>query len=299
MADDLYSILEVSKDANDQDIKKAYRKLSLQYHPDRNPTADAEKKIRKINEAYEILSDPQKRQEYDNPANMSGFPPGFMPHGFHQGNMNGMDDINNIFNMFFNGGMPPGIRIFHNGVPQNMFQKPQPIPINLSITMEQAYHGCAIPISLTRWKMLGNMKVQEEETFYLNIPAGIDENEHLVLQNKGNIINEQCKGDVQIAIQIQNNTVFKRQGLNLIYQKEITLKESLCGFLLEIIHLNGKLLSLNNKTNHTIIYPNYKKIVPGLGMSRDGNVGNLVIEFSVTFPDSLTNEQIAALEQLL
>ena len=69
MNSDLYSILEISKDASEQDIKKAYRKLTLQYHPDRNNSSDAEEKIRKINEAYEVLGDKDKRMLYDSGGN--------------------------------------------------------------------------------------------------------------------------------------------------------------------------------------------------------------------------------------
>jgi DnaJ-class molecular chaperone len=124
-----YDILGVSKDATDSDIKKAFRALSLKYHPDRNPNEDTTEKFQKIGEAYETLSDPEKRNQYEN--EMNGVPFG-MPFS-HMDSMNEFQDMNNIFNMMFGGmpgmggpgmpgmggpgmpGMGPGIRIFHSG----------------------------------------------------------------------------------------------------------------------------------------------------------------------------------------
>jgi len=314
MSDKFYKILDVPKNASDQDIKKAYRKLSLQYHPDRNQSPDAEEKIRKINEAYETLSDPAKRQQYDAGPAMGGFPGGFPfpmggPHFAHMSSMDGsedMGDINNIFSMLFGGGMPggmggPNIRVFHNGMPAGMhMMKPPPIQHLIRISLEQAFQGCTVPIEVNRWVSSGNMKTQESETIYINIPQGSDDNEMFVLQDKGNVINDHCKGDVKIVLQIENKTCFKRQGLDLIYAKTLSLKEALCGFSFEIPHLNGKTLSLNNKTNHTIVKPQYKKVVPGLGLTRQGQgQGNLIIEFGVEFPESLTTEQIEELGKIL
>lgn len=317
MSDEFYKILGVPKTASDQEIKKAYRKLSLQYHPDRNQSTDAEEKIRKINEAYEILGDENKRREYDREPLSHGFP-------FPGGNDPNMGDINNIFNVLFGGGgihgmhhpgmMHPGmgmgqgmpeIRVFHGGmhggqrIYRQPIQKPQPIQLIIAVTMEQTYQGCTMPIEVSRWTMIGDVKIQEEETLYITIPQGTDDNEILVLQDKGNSVNESCKGDVRISIQLQNTTPFRRQGLDLIYKKTVSIKEALCGFSFEITHLNGKILSLNNKTSPTIVRPNYKKSIPNLGMIRDNVSGNLIIEFDVEFPESLTTAQIQALDGIL
>ena len=151
MTNDFYSILEIPKDASDQDVKKAYRKLSLQYHPDRNSSPDADEKIRKINEAYETLSDTEKRRMYDLGPSQGGFPgfPGGQGGGF-QFRGHG-DDVNNMFNMFFNGGFGGmhgmhGIHVFHNGVPHMHVMKPQPIIHTINISLEQACRGCSFEI---------------------------------------------------------------------------------------------------------------------------------------------------------
>ena len=143
------------------------------------------------------------------------------------------------------------------------------------------------------------MKINEIQQVNINIPAGIDENDTLVIKEQGNIINEQLKGDLHISVKINNNTCFKRQGLDLFLQKKLSLKEALCGFVFDIPHLNGKLLSLNNMNNPTVIKPDYKRVVGGLGMTRENATGNLIIEFTVEFPDTLTTEQITSIKEVL
>ena len=219
--------------------------------------------------------------------------------------------------MMFGGGMPgqgtgqgmgqggggPEIRIFHGGQGQHIFmnvQKPPPLILKqIQITLEQCYTGCSVPIEIERWVYAGDVKHAENETIYVTIPAGIDEHECILMKGRGNVVNDELKGDVKISIQIINNTEFKRQGLDIVVKKTITLKESLCGFSFELVHLSGKNLCMNNITNHTVIKPNFKKIIPTLGMNRENAHGNLIIEFIVEFPDSLTVEQITALSGIL
>jgi len=310
-----YEILGVSKEATETEIKKAYRTLSLKYHPDRNSSEEAIDKIQKINEAYEILSDQGKREQYDMELSGFGGIPGFGMNGSpftHMNSMNEFNDINNIFNMMFGGGgggFPggPNIRVFHSGGPginihTQMFHqihKPEPIIKQLQLTIEQSYTGCVLPMDIERFIIENNIKSIEKETLYLNIPQGIDNNETIILNEKGHCINGQIRGEVRIQVQVVNNSEFKRNGIDLIFNKKINLKEALCGFVFEINHLNGKRLSLNNINNPTVIKPNFKKMVPGMGMTRENTTGNMIIEFEVEFPDSLTGEQIAGLNSLL
>jgi len=319
-----YDILGISKEASEQEIKKAYRKLSLQYHPDRNPDPSATEKYKEINEAYEILSDEQKKHQYDTELQFGG------GRGF-PGGMNMGADLGDIFSMMFGGNMGgmnmggmnmggPGIRIFHSGggvfpggggagfpFPgmgpdiQQMFQqisKPQPIQKTIQITLEQAFQGDTIEIQIDRQKESSGCIITEIENLMITIPKGIDEDEILVMKDQGHFIHGQ-RGDIKISFKISNQTEFKRQCLDLIYQKKITLKEALCGFSFEIHHLNNKLLSMNNIVNPSIIKPNYKKVVPGLGMIKESQTGNLIIEFLVEFPDSLNKEQIDVLKTVL
>jgi DnaJ family protein A protein 2 len=87
--------------------------------------------------------------------------------------------------------------------------------------------------------------------------------------------------------------------LDLILNRTISLKEALCGFKIDIHHINGKIFSLNNSTNPTVIKPGFKKVIPNLGMNKDNTTGNLVLELEIEFPDKLNEQQMVALSGIL
>jgi len=166
------------------------------------------------------------------------------------------------------------------------------------LTLEQCYNGCAYQINIDRTIINNNVQTVEVETMYINIPAGINHGETVLLQDMVNVVNGR-KGHVQLQISVAKHELFTRSGLDLIYNKTISLKESLCGFTIEINHVSGKRFSINNATNPTVIVPQYKKVVPGLGMKRDNNTGNLIIVFEVQFPTSISPENIEILKTAL
>lgn len=307
MSKNYYKILGLEETATKDEIKKAYRSLQMKYHPDKNNSSqEAINMTQEINEAYETLGDEQKRREYDM---MKNNPNPFMRTNSHGGG--GMEvPLDDIFSMFFGGGvpfpgmpgMPPGgkIHIFHGGPMgfQQAMNKPIPIMKSLQINMEQVLNGASLPIEIERWILENGNKVFEKETIYVDVPQGIDENELIVLRDRGNIINEQCKGDIKINILVQNNTAFTRSGLDLILNKNISLKEALCGFTFEIKYLNGKTYTLNNNKGN-IVPPEYKKVYPGMGLKRGEHKGNMIIIFHVEFPENLTEEQINVLLKIL
>jgi DnaJ-class molecular chaperone len=308
MAETYYNILGINENATKEEIKSAYRKLQMKWHPDKNQNSqDAHVMTQKLNDAYETLRDTQKRQEYDLMKNNKN------PFMRMNSNMNSMEvPIDDIFNMFFglptnmnmqsgfNSGFPPDIRVFHNGTMgfQDSFQKPPSITKTLSVTMEQVLLGAIIPIDIEKWIMENGVKVYELETIYVTIPPGIDENEIILLKNKGNILTEKLKGDIKVIIKIINETKFKRSGLDLILEKNISLKEALCGFSFELKYINGKSYTLNNNKGN-IIPPEYKKVYHGMGLLRGEHKGNMIIYFHIDFPDSLTSEQIDKLGEIL
>jgi DnaJ-class molecular chaperone len=274
-----YSILGVPENASPDQIKKQYRKLSLEFHPDR-PTGDASK-FKTINEAYETLSDEQRRRQYDQQLHPQEV---------------------NLFDMMFGGDpfMMPGMHAMppHMNVMFQQIMKPPPMTVHVNITLDQAYTGCKLSIVIERWVHHNQIKQLETETCYIDIPPGIDSNECLLLPNKGNMGPDGTLGDVRIAIQVDNTTKLTRRGLDLYYQHTITLKEALCGFSFELEYLQGKSFTINN-TLGNIVQPNYKKVVPQLGMKRESSVGNLIIEFQVKFPTSLPSDTLTALNTLL
>lgn len=296
-----YEILGINKDATEVEIKKAYRSASLKYHPDRNSSSDAITKIQQINEAYEILSDKEKKQKYDNELN------GVRPNLFQQVHTNfntDFGDINSMFNMMFNGrpfhpGMP-NVQVFRNGnttthvFTNNMhIGPPSIINKNVEITLEQAYTGCHIPVEIEKWIQHNNDSNNKEtlvETFMLEISEGINNNENITIKGIGNQ-NPHGKGDVQFIIQVKNNTIFKRQNLNLICDKDISLKEALCGFSFEFVHISGKKLNVNNNNPITIIKDGQIQVFKGIGMKSGNNVGDIIFKFHVVFPNELTDIQ--------
>jgi DnaJ-class molecular chaperone len=334
---DYYGILGVSRDASEQEIKKAYRTMSLKFHPDRNPSEEAKSKMLEINAAYEVLGDEGKKRNYDmggsgddeghgpfGPGGMGGFPfgPGGMSFSFggpfgpgggagghpfaHMGSMNEFTDINDLLNMMGGGmgmgGMSfggPNIRIFRNGVP--VVQKPEPIRMEITITLEQAYFGVPeLSITIDRVVVVQHIQGQEQEMIKIAIPAGVDTNEAILLQDKGHVIQDKVKGDVHVIIKVQENALFVREGMDLHFKKTISLKECLCGFSCEIPHINGKMLRLNHSGTSHVIKPGEKKTIPGYGMVNEGKgTGNLVVSFDVTFPDKLLEDQITAIHSIL
>ena len=316
MSENFYNILGVEEKATKDEIKKAYRGLQMKWHPDKNQGSDESKKMsEKIKGAYEILGDDEKREDYDNSRN----------NPFARMNSQGgggmevpMDDI---FNMFFGGmpgmggfpgmqgfpgmpmgGMPPGAKIhIFNGGPmgfQQAMSKPVPIMKTIEINIAQVLSGASIPLEIERWIIENGIKVHEKETIYVTIPQGVDDNELLILRDKGNVLNENVKGDVKIFVKIKNDSAFKRAGLDLVLEKNISLKESLCGFTFEINYINGKSYTLNNNKGN-IIPPEYKKIYPGMGLTRGEHKGNMIIHFHVDFPEKLSEEQITKLADAL
>lgn len=316
-----YEILGVNTNASQDEIKKAYRKLSLKYHPDRTGgDVELSEKFKELNEAYSTLSDDNKRKEYDMIRSGRG---GFRMNN-DDGNMNMNMNMNmnpdDLLNMFFNlggggigipgfsfgglgglGGHGANVQMFHNGVPVNMshaMQRPAPIIKHIEITLDDSFSGCTKPLEVERLIREGNIDRTEKETIYITIPKGVDDNEIIVVREKGNILSDTNKGDIKIFIKIINNTELQREGLNLIYNKVISLKESLCGFSFDLPYLGGKMFKINNQGG-TVIANGHKKVVPGLGLTREEHKGNLVIQFTVTYPERLSSEQIEQLEKIL
>ena len=304
-----YSILDVLETASPDDIKKSYRKLSMLYHPDKNGNSqESKEKIQKINEAYEVLGDAERKKEYDMTQNNPFFK--MMGQGLNSNmnsNMNPVDELfSSIFGMPFmsSGGpdisfMGPNVRVFHNGRPiqgfGQGFQKPAPIVQNINVPIDKILTGTTIPVDIERWIMENGLKVSEHETVYVTVPKGIDEGEIIILKEKGNVLSESNKGDIKIFVKIENNTDFKRSGLDLILEKSITVKEALCGFTFELKYITGKVYTITNNSGN-IISHGYKKLIPNMGLSRDNHTGNLLIIFDVKFPEKLSEETLSALK---
>ena len=308
---DYYDILKVKKTADAETIKRAYRRLSLQKHPDKNNGDENE--FKKINEAYQTLGDPRKRQIYDinknNPfmhseqvenvfnAIFSGGLQNFSPiAGF--ASMTGFDPMNGFNPMMGGDFKREGNHFFSKSSPWGRIEKPAPIIKTIEISLKQAYTGTQFPLEIERWVGSGAEKTLEIEKIYIRIYEGVDDDEIIIIKNKGNIINEKCKGDIKLIIKIKNISQFQRDGINLIYKKQISLKEALTGFNFNITAINGKRYTINN-SKARVINPGFRKSVPNLGMKRDNITGNLIIIFDIRFPEILTADQIKKIKEIL
>ena len=344
---DFYEVLGVAKEASQEDIKKAYRKLSLQFHPDRNNnSSESTEKFQEINSAYDVLSNEQERANYDrqrmspffgrgangmgveiNPADIFNF---LNKNIFEQmANGMGMANVMGMANGMANGmgangmangmgangmganrmgqvhvNLGPGMSMMNGFGEMTMdslrgkLMKPVPIIKNEEVTLSKAFTGCKIPVNINRWVIENGIKKEETETVYVQIPKGVDDNELIILQGKGNALSQTNMGDVKIFIKIVNDTSFGRTGLDLTLNKTITLKEALCGFTFDLKYVDGRIFKITNNSGN-IITNNYNKVINNMGLTRDDNVGNLIIHFTVEFPTDLTEVQIEGLAKLL
>lgn len=267
-----YETLGVSTHFTESELKKQYRALSYKYHPDRNPTGSSE--MQKVNEAYETLKDPIKRQEYD----MT-----FMT--------NPLDVL--LEKMFQSKEKKDPIDELFKGDFSNQIED---LETKIELTFKESYNGIQFPINIKRCINNSRTKCYEHEKIYLDIHAGIDDGEILKLKEKGNCTNGQYS-DLKIHIKVLPHEYFERKGLDLIYKKNITFKQSICGFEYTITHLNDVSLKLQSSRGNVI--QNYdEKIVKHKGFVRDNDMGNLVIVFKVIMDAKLTHEQLSVLESI-
>ncbi len=313
-----YTILGIQENASLDIIKQAYRRLSLELHPDRTKDNDLlTEKYKKVNEAYEVLNDKEKKYRYDlqniknirtnNTFRVEDFMDILNNAGINNAGINNhdvkedfKDDNIHVFNLntAMNDIMNNKSGIFNNLNFANMMNKPPPIIKKITITLQEAFTGCKKPIEIERWICENRLKHNEKETLYITIHKGIDDNEIIIIREKGNILDDFNKGDVKIFVNIINNTCFKRQGMDLIYNKEVSLKEALCGFTFEIDYLDDRIFKIDNY-NGNVISSGYTKTIKKLGMKRDKIEGNLIISFNVLFPKKISKDIIEKLKTIL
>ena len=321
----LYNILNISKDADEKTIKKAYRKLALKTHPDRNPdnVKEAEKKFKEISKAYEILSDPKKKEIYDK----------YGEEGIEQ--MNGSGGAGSspfdIFESMFSGmgGGFPGMSGFESFTRRGSRQKRKSIKkINLDVSFKDIMKGIKKlkKYKITKVKKDSKIKCEEcdgqgkkikivqmglgmisqsietcqkcqgkgymielytnEEVVEIDVPENINNGEHIIIKDKGDEDENGVRGDLAVIFNIKNKTNMQKNKHDLHYFKRILLSEALTGFEFTLEH---PLLNKIRIKSDDIIKPGNVKCLKGLGFNKKkgSGKGDLIVQFEIIFPDNL------------
>jgi len=280
-----FNILNISRDATLNDIKKAYRLLSIKHHPDKNGNSSSDL-FNKINDAYSILIRNydsiklcEKKQVHDLVNASANTSCANISANSSCANVSANISANTMIYKYTNSSY-------------------EDIIINLTLNYNEAYNGCNKPIVVERKIIVDNVIRHEKETLYVQIPKGIDNNEIITLVNKGNsyVNNGVSHSNVKIIILLKPHELFERNGLDILYIKSISLKDALIGFSFMLNHINNKSYNISCSE---IIHFNYEKIINNMGFMRDAFVGNLIIKFNILFPPSLTPDTKKQLAKLL
>lgn len=301
---DYYKILGVSKDASQKDIKKAYRKLASKYHPDKNSgDKAAEEKFKEINEANEVLSDPEKRKKYDvlgenwtayqqgggdweqyanrgrgrrgpgggQTFHFEGDPSEFFGSGGHS----------SFFDMFFGEGAGRG----GQGRRRQAAFRGRDVEAEMPITLLEAYQGSK------RTFELGGKKMR------ITIKPGAYDGQRLRLKGKGQPgVNGGPAGDLYIVLKLQPDPRFRREGDNLVVEKKIDLYTAILGGKVEVPTMSGSVkltVPKGSESGKTLR-------LRGKGMPKYGKTshGDLLVKLNVTMPKNLTAEEERLFQQL-
>lgn len=290
-----YNILNISPESDINNIKKAYRHLSIKYHPDKNNNCS--NLFNKITNAYQYLIKKKETNIINSNVNSN------VNSNINSTLDNNMINDNNTNNT--NNKINPNQIIESNIIYSNVSSNFDTIinsckdDINsfIEITFEQSYLGGSIPIEINRILFNNNILKNEKETIYIELPRGIDNNEIITINNRGNCYNNLFT-DIKITIQLLEHLIFKRDGLNLIYTANISFKESIVGFNIILKHLNSKSYKLLN-TDNELIHNNSFKTIKELGFVRNNFKGDLIIKFDINYPKKLDNNIIKQLKDIL
>ena len=307
---DYYEVLGVSKTATDAEIKKAYRKLAMKYHPDYNPgDKEAEEKFKEINEANEVLSDPKKRQLYDqygfagvdpNYAAQNGGGPGG-PGGFGGFSGFGGDgvDLGDIFGDIFGGGFG-GFGGSSRTANPNAPRKGQDIRVRITLTFDEAVHGCKKNITITRQQECtechGSGTIAVKKTLEANVPAGIDDDQGFRLSGMGNAgTNGGPAGDVIVAVTVQPSEVFQRDENNIYVVFPITYSQAVLGDTITVPSIDGKVEV--NVPEGTQSGTTFRLRGKGIQYVNGRGRGDMYVKCEVEIPKKLSRTQREALKK--
>ncbi|WQW41331.1 DnaJ domain-containing protein [Helicobacter pylori] len=288
MSKSLYQTLNVSENASQDEIKKSYRRLARQYHPDLNKTKEAEEKFKEINAAYEILSDEEKRRQYDQFGDNMFGGQNFSDFARSRRTSEDLDDI--LSSIFGKGGFSQ--RFSQNSQGFSGFNFSNFAPENLDMTV-------ALNVSVLD-TLLGNKKQVSvnNETFSLKIPIGVEEGEKIRVRNKGKT-GQMGRGDLLLQIHIEEDEMYRREKDDIIQAFDLPLKTALFGGKIEIATWH-KTLTLTIPPN-TKAMQKFRIKEKGIKNRKTSHVGDLYLQARLILPktETLSSELKALLEKEL
>lgn len=334
MGKDYYNVLGIAKGASEDEIKKAYRKQALRFHPDKNESVGAGDKFKEIAEAYDVLSDAKKKDIYDRfgeeglkgSADAGGHSgPSFNytfngdPHAIfaeffggrspfdHLFSHNVEDDmdINNPFYPFGMGGMGGFHRSFksypgglHRGHEK---KKDPPVVHELKVSLEEVFSGCTKKMKISRKRLNpdGCTIRSEDKILTVDIKRGWKEGTKITFPREGDETPINIPADVVFVVKDKPHPIFRREGSDIIYPAKISLKDALCGCTVSAPTLDGRTISV---TSRDVVKPGTKKRIAGEGLPLSKcpeKRGDMILDFSVKFPDKLGQNTRDALENIL
>jgi len=300
---DYYKILGVPKDAKTEDVKKAYRRLARQYHPDLNKGADAERRFKEINEAQEVLADPQKRHRYDQLGpSWERFAQGGPTSGrggfqwvFTGAPGAGSGDFSDFFRMVF--GDLAGAEVFGgagrerargNGRFRARAQGPD-VESEVEVSLAEAYRGSERSLTLRR-EGGGSKRLD------VRIPAGVRDGQRIRLAGQGGPGEGGPAGDLYLRVGIRPHPFFRREGDDVHVDLPVALHEALLGGEVTVPTLKGRAnLRIPPETQNGRVIR-----LAGLGMPRPGGGhGDMYVSVKVVLPQKLTPQEREAVEKLV
>eukprot|EP00366_Plasmodium_knowlesi_P003018 XP_002260515.1 DNAJ like protein, putative [Plasmodium knowlesi strain H] len=322
---DYYSVLGVPKDATENDIKKAYKKLAMKWHPDKhldeNDKKAAEEKFKIISEAYDVLSDPDKKRTYDLygeegvKEHMSGDDMNFFNAGMDPADLFNKffgSSKNFSFTSVFDDDFPSFSSFVHNmgnmhGQPSGTSAgkrsdsyKSESYEVSLLLSLEELYNGCKKKLKITRKRFNGIQSYDDDKLVTIDVQAGWNDGTTITFYGEGDQSSPLLEpGDLIFKVETKEHDRFEREGNNLVYKCHVPLDKALTGFQFTVKSLDNR--EINIRVDD-IVTPNSRRMIPKEGMPYSKNPskrGDLIIEFEVIFPKSLTSERKKVLREVL
>lgn len=310
MTKNYYQVLGLSRNATDDDIKKAYRKMALKYHPDKNKSPNAEEMFKQAAEAYEVLSDRKKREIYDQYGEdgLKGGVPGdthgnftYEFHGDPRATFAQFFGGTNPFEAFFNMDSPGGIfqhsdefssfggaPVFRMQQSSRCREEQDPaIERDLHVSLEEIFTGCAKKMKINRrvLKQDGSL-VKEDKFLTINVKPGWKSGTRITFPREGDQSRSRIPADVVFVIRDKPHSLFRREGCDLRYVVDVSLKEALCGCSVNVPTITKEVLTINFVQE--VVTPKTLKRFKGHGLplpKEPSGRGDLLVSFNVRFPE--------------